>query len=84
MIAAARTPPKRSTMSAPTAAAPSQVSQRMPFVNQVTRSSTNVAKPSKIAKAGLFDSADRRSSSHDWNESRCPERLFQTREFGHG
>ena len=83
-ITAARTPPNRSTARVPTAAAPSQLSQRMALVNQATRLSTNVAKPSKTLKNGLWGSAERWSRSHDWNASSFAERPFQTRSFGHG
>ena len=44
----------------------------------------NVAKPSKILKKGLFGSADRWSSSHDWNESSFAESPFQTSRLGQG
>ena len=84
VITAARTPPNLSTVIVPTAAAPSQLSQRIALVNQSTRSSTNVAKPSNTLKNGLSGVAERWSRSHDWKESSFAERPFQTSEFGHG
>ena len=84
VIAAARTPPNLSTTIVPTAAAPSQLSQRSALVNQSTRSSTNVAKPSNTLKNGLSGVAERWSRSHVWKASSLAESPFQTSEFGHG
>ena len=83
-ITAARTPPKRSVTTVPTAAAPSQLSQKIALSNQETRSSTNVAKPLKILKKRLSGSAERWSRSQDWNASSLAESPFQTSESGQG
>ena len=76
---AARQPPKRSATSVATTDVPIHVIQSRSRLNQSTRLSTNVAKPSKAAKTKLGSSALRWSSSQIWKVSRCPESAFHVR-----
>ena len=83
-ISAARSPPKRHTMSVPATSVPIQVSHSSALVSAVTSQSASARKPSKIAKMMFGSAAVRSSSSQPWRSSSFSGSCVQVSDSGHG